>query len=70
MTPFSATRYGGRTTREDTLKARVEEVWATVRTSLQADSGDGRLVDIGEGVFRVLLQRACAGGPITRVAPQ
>lgn len=49
----------------DVLKERVQKAIAEIRPNLQADGGDIELVDVEDGVVKVMLKGACAGCPMS-----
>jgi len=51
-----------------TIKENVENALQKVRPSLQADGGDGKLVDVDEdGLVKVKLMGACGGCPMSQM---
>lgn len=49
------------------MKAKVEDVLAKIRPSLQADGGDIKLVDVKDGVVTVELTGACGTCPMSQM---
>lgn len=49
------------------MKAKVEEVIAKIRPSLQADGGDIKLIDVKDGVVKVALTGACGTCPMSQM---
>jgi Fe-S cluster biogenesis protein NfuA len=49
------------------MKDEVESVLNEIRTSLQADGGDVKLVDIENNIVKVRLTGACAGCPMSEM---
>lgn len=49
------------------MKERVEEVLNQIRPALQADGGDIQLVDVTDGVVKVVLTGACGSCPMSQM---
>ncbi|HCX90938.1 MAG: hypothetical protein COW04_12035 [Deltaproteobacteria bacterium CG12_big_fil_rev_8_21_14_0_65_43_10] len=49
------------------MKERVEEVLDEIRPALQADGGDIQLVDVTDGVVKVVLTGACGSCPMSQM---
>jgi Fe-S cluster biogenesis protein NfuA len=49
------------------VKEKVEEVLNQIRPALQADGGDIRLVDVTDGVVKVVLTGACGSCPMSQM---
>ncbi|MFA4909821.1 MAG: NifU family protein [Desulfobacteria bacterium] len=49
------------------MKERVEEVLNLIRPALQADGGDIQLVDVTDGVVKVVLTGACGSCPMSQM---
>jgi Fe-S cluster biogenesis protein NfuA len=49
------------------VKEKVEEVLNQIRPSLQADGGDIQLVDVTDGVVKVILTGACGSCPMSQM---
>ena len=49
------------------MKEKVEEVLNQIRPSLQADGGDIKLVDVTDGVVKVVLTGACGSCPMSQM---
>ena len=49
------------------MKERVEEVLDEIRPALQADGGDIQLVDVTDGVVKVVLTWACGSCPMSQM---
>ncbi|RJP58168.1 MAG: NifU family protein [Deltaproteobacteria bacterium] len=49
------------------MKEKVEEVLNQIRPALQADGGDIRLVDVTDGVVKVVLTGACGSCPMSQM---
>ncbi|MEW6614940.1 MAG: NifU family protein [Thermodesulfobacteriota bacterium] len=49
------------------MKEKVEEVLNQIRPSLQADGGDIQLVDVTDGVVKVVLTGACGSCPMSQM---
>lgn len=49
------------------MKEKVEEVLNQIRPSLQADGGDIQLVDVTDGVVKVILTGACGSCPMSQM---
>lgn len=51
----------------DNLRQRVAAVLDEVRSGLQRDGGDVKLIDVIDGVVQVELQGACRGCPMSQM---
>ena len=49
------------------MKERVEEVLKQIRPALQADGGDIQLVDVTDGIVKVVLTGACGSCPMSQM---
>ena len=49
------------------MKERVEEVLKQIRPALQADGGDIQLVDVTDGIVKVMLTGACGSCPMSQM---
>ena len=49
------------------MKERVEEVLNLIRPALQADGGDIQLVDVTDGIVKVVLTGACGSCPMSQM---
>ena len=49
------------------MKERVEGVLNLIRPALQADGGDIQLVDVTDGIVKVVLTGACGSCPMSQM---
>jgi Fe-S cluster biogenesis protein NfuA len=47
------------------MREKVEEIINKIRPSLQMDGGDIELIDVKDGVVKVMLKGACGGCPMS-----